>query len=923
MPPMRDPIATEVAKYNFPQRPPGPHGVGLKTFVVQGNNFLVTTLPKDMMHHYDIGEYLIIQYRNGPPERARSSRSGDPNEISKAKSRVLVHTMQIQNPNIFNGHPGAYDGRKNLYLSYKPQLQPNPNGTIIPVTLPALQGQSARPTDQFLITIKFAATVDLATLRRFVGGGAIKDPNDRRTAHQNAATAVMFLNEVLRRVPVSSDKWIVAGRTFYSTDSKNHKKLDRHGLVLISGFFQSVRPCLEGINVTIDSAVGVMYPAVTLMDLVIQFLGGRRDTRMLSTRTRPSFLATIQGRELGRFLKNLKVFVNKNKRAKKITALVPCARDYRFTNEHGDSITVEEHFKRAYNFDLRFPEVFCVQVGENQGKAIVYPIEVCDVKPGQLYRRTLSPEVTREMQTMGGMRPHDRLKDIQDGFRQLDLNTDNRHTGIVVDNKLLAVNARSLPRPSLWFRNRNGAEEKVQPPPMSNYTLPGKRFNKTCRIASWGILAVSSPNERDVRGTVQTFAEELGRVLANMGMRPSQPHFSEVTVMGNIEGALDALAKEVWKPVLEVGDSILIVVVLPPSAADARHRVKYWGDVVRGVPTQCVKIDKIRNVKDDYLHNLSMKINVRTGGTNCVLGADSVPWGRNVAMIVGADVSHPPAGESLQPSVAAMCASTDGPLCEYIATSRVQAGRQEVIQEFKGMMEDLIDGFLSKRKQTKSAKAAPNLAAFLSEVWPTIMVIYRDGVGEGQYASVSDEETRAAREALAAVKKNSKYKELKLETDAPPTKITYIIVSKKHHQRFFPKREDGDKNGNCFPGSVFDQNVAHPTLFDFWLQSQAAIIGTARPAHYIVCHDENSFRVDVLQRLSYYLCYVYARATRSVSIPAPVYYADLICGRSKFMFEPVADSASVTSSERYQTLEQWQAAYHPLHKNHKGMMYFI
>ncbi|KZV90925.1 hypothetical protein EXIGLDRAFT_770383 [Exidia glandulosa HHB12029] len=86
--------------------------------------------------------------------------------------RVVIQHRNApsESRNVFNGRPGARDGRMDLYLSYKPQLQPNPNGTIMPVTLPTLQGQSARPSDQFLITIKFAAIVDLAALSRFVKG---------------------------------------------------------------------------------------------------------------------------------------------------------------------------------------------------------------------------------------------------------------------------------------------------------------------------------------------------------------------------------------------------------------------------------------------------------------------------------------------------------------------------------------------------------------------------------------------------------------------------------------------------------------------------------------------------------------------------------------------------------------------------------
>lgn len=45
-----------------------------------------------------------------------------------------------------------------------------------------------------------------------------------------------------------------------------------------------------------------------------------------------------------------------------------------------------------------------------------------------------------------------------------------------------------------------------------------------------------------------------------------------------------------------------------------------------------------------------------------------------------------------------------------------------------------------------------------------------------------------------------------------------------------------------------DRDVAHPTEFDFYLQSHAGILGTSRPAHYNVLLDENNFRqVDFRQ----------------------------------------------------------------------------
>lgn len=58
--------------------------------------------------------------------------------------------------------------------------------------------------------------------------------------------------------------------------------------------------------------------------------------------------------------------------------------------------------------------------------------------------------------------------------------------------------------------------------------------------------------------------------------------------------------------------------------------------------------------------------------------------------------------------------------------------------------------------------------------------------------------------------------------------------------------------------------------------------GTSRPSHYHIIWDDSHFTADELQALTYQLCHTYVRCTRSVSIPAPAYYAHLVAFRARY-----------------------------------------
>jgi eukaryotic translation initiation factor 2C len=124
---------------------------------------------------------------------------------------------------------------------------------------------------------------------------------------------------------------------------------------------------------------------------------------------------------------------------------------------------------------------------------------------------------------------------------------------------------------------------------------------------------------------------------------------------------------------------------------------------------------------------------------------------------------------------------------------------------------------------------------------------------------------------------------MKLEHEYQPG-ITFVVVQKRHHTRLFcmDKKEQSGGSANIPPGTTVDRDITHPSEFDFFLCSHAGIQGTSRPSHYHILWDDNCFTADELQALTYQLCYTYVRCTRSVSIPAPAYYAHLVAYRARY-----------------------------------------
>ena len=162
--------------------------------------------------------------------------------------------------------------------------------------------------------------------------------------------------------------------------------------------------------------------------------------------------------------------------------------------------------------------------------------------------------------------------------------------------------------------------------------------------------------------------------------------------------------------------------------------------------------------------NWVQKINLKLGGTNHQLKDDDA-YGRilgDKTMVIGIDVSHPPPGAEGAPSVAAVVASCDKYLSQWPADLRINESRQEMV----GMLQEMLTTRLEHFKKVNDQRLPKNL------------LIYRDGVGEGQYQIVLDEELPRLRDACRRV-----YGKKYVEGVYP--QISLIVVGKRHHTRFY------------------------------------------------------------------------------------------------------------------------------------------
>ncbi|RYP01251.1 hypothetical protein DL764_006254 [Monosporascus ibericus] len=565
----------------------------------------------------------------------------------------------------------------------------------------------------------------------------------------------------------------------------------------------------------------------------------------------------------------------------------------------GRHITVFEYFQTNYkNTVLDKSPLPVVNVG-SQKRPVYLPPEVCQVIGGQRASSKLDEE-QRQMMTKFSIRlPKINAESIvSKGLETVGLNPNCnpkiRDWGFSASPRLITVEGRQLSQPAIRYN-----QSTVQVKDGASWNLLKRRFRAAGTLPTWSYLVLfPKPNKEEL----SMIMKEFGRTLREMGILVPEPVNATIFAPEDVNimaAKVDQFFRSLDKPGVK-----LIFTILPSSNSPYYNIVKRLGDVQHGVTTICMDVKKLKAAKgrDQYLRNISMKVNLKLGGNNhLVEPARLALLNQKRTMIVGVDVTHPSPGSAPSaPSIAAMVANNDEDLAQWPAALNLQAeARQEMVTGLSSMLESRLRLWCAKK----------------TKALPENILVYRDGVSEGQYKIVIDEELPQLRQACRKAY-GQKYK----EGHCP--RISIIIVGKRHHTRFYPtEAANADKNGNTKPGTVVDRGVTEGQNWDFFLQPHGAIIGTVRPAHYFVVLDE-IFRSeygqerpvryknvqDALEDVTQSLCYMFGRATRAVSICTPAYYADLACERARryfdYLYLPAVMAAALTLKEKNSSVER-------------------
>ncbi|KYN12440.1 Piwi-like protein 1 [Trachymyrmex cornetzi] len=520
-------------------------------------------------------------------------------------------------------------------------------------------------------------------------------------------------------------------------------------------------------------------------------------------------------------------------------------------SKNGEQISYIDYYQKNWNIeiqDLQQPllvhrETARLPSGEER---TIYLIPELSYAAGLTDSVRNNHYVMKDLSAVTKMSPNQRRDVIRQFVEEVQKNDVTREIlavwGLRLSPDLVQFTARRLEPETIHFGN-NKIYKTNEKADWSNAAVKNPVL-RTPNLSTWNIIY----SMKD-KACVKDFLGHLEKVATAINMRINSP--KHITLR---DDRTETYLREIQN---NLTDNLeLLVIVFPTNRTDRYSAIKKHVNILqqviqckhvkielccvqKAIPSQVIisktisKPPKLKSITE----KIALQINCKLGGALWTL---ALPL-KN-CMICGIDVYHAGVGGGSRKSVAGFIASLDSQLTKWHSRICMQASKQELVDMLQVCLTSAINAFHKHNGCN-----------------PERIIIYRDGVGDGDLDYVENYEVKQLLATFNRIAPNYK------------PQLSVIIVQKRINTRIFIKGRDGLNNPE--PGTIVDSCITRRNYYDFFLVPQNVRQGTVTPTHYIVIHDSSNMETDHMQRLTYKLCHLYYNWPGTIRVPAPCQYA--------------------------------------------------
>ncbi|KAM7179074.1 piwi-like protein 4 [Macrochelys suwanniensis] len=629
----------------------------------------------------------------------------------------------------------------------------------------------------------------------------------------SSPVCIQFFNILFKKVLKKLSMYQV-GRNFYNPSDP--VEIPQHKLTLWPGFAVSITQFENRVMLSADVSHKVLRS-----ETVLEFM-----TSLYTRIDRACFIQTCEKELLG-----LIVLTRYNNKTYRIDDIDWCVKPTdTFPKRDGTEISYVDYYKQQYDIvltDLNQPML--VSRLKSKQNSTVEP-RVVHLIPELCYLTGLTSRAISDFRLMKDLaqemhlnpeQRQQRLSRLTDNIQRIkEARLELEMWGLQLGCQV-SLTGRVVPTEKILMR-----EQTCLPMSAGDWSkdMRNMKIIGVQPLDNWLMLCSNRNGE-----LAENFLNCLKRVGGPMGFHIEYPKI--VQVQESPMAFLRAVQQHV-NPEVQ-----LVMCVLSSNQKDCYDSIKKFLSIDRPVPSQCVLARTLskQGMMMSVATKIAMQIICKLGGE---LWAVEIPL--KSLMLIGIDVNKDALNKGS--SIVGFVASTNSKITRWFSRCILRNTGTDIADCLKVFMK----GAISKWHK------------YNCEL-PARIIVYRDGVADGQLKMVVDYEVPQLLSVLT-----------ELTTNYSP-KVSVIVVRKKCIPRFFAEANRSLQNPPV--GTIVDTEATRPEWYDFYLISQLARQGTVNPTYYNVVYDNSGLKPDHMQRLTYKMCHLYYNWPGLIRVPAPCQYA--------------------------------------------------